>query len=141
MAASAARAGFGASVQYLATAPSTFAGIGELLAVTPPNKSRETIDTTHMASPDGYREFIGSLRDGGESTLTFNYTEAGATVLEELFAGDVETFKITLPGTGTITFSAIVTDIELDDVVVDDKMGMSATLKVTGKPVYDDGVA
>lgn len=136
MAASAAKSGFGATVEYLSTEPSTYSTIGELLAVTPPNQSRETIDVTHHLSPDGYREFIGSLRDGGESTLTFNYTETGAALLQTLFAAEVEEFKITLAGGATIVFDALVTAIELDEVVVDDKMGMNMTLKVSGKPVY-----
>lgn len=136
MAATAATSGFGATVDYLSADPSTYSTIGELLSVTPPPKSRDTIEATHMASPDGFREYIGGLRDGGESTLTFNYTEAGATLLETLFAADAETFKITLAGSSTVIFTAIVTEVALDDVVVDDKMGMSMTLKVTGKPVY-----
>lgn len=135
MAASAAVNGFGTTVAY-ESAPSTFTTIGELLSVTPPPKSRDTIDVTNMSSDNGYREFIGALRDGGESTLTFNYTEAAATLLETLFAADVETFKIVLPGSSTVVFDAIVTEIALDDVVIDDKVGMSMTLKVTGKPVF-----
>lgn len=136
MAATAATSGFGATVEYLATDPTTYATIGELVAVTPPNQSRETIDATHHTSPDGYREFIPSLRDGGESTMTFNYTEAGAVLLQTLFGADVETFRITLAGSSTIVFKAVVTSIEIDEVVVDDKMGMSMTLKVSGKPVF-----
>lgn len=136
MAATAATSGFGATVEYLATGPSTYAAIGELVAVTPPNRSRETIDATHHASPDGHREFIPSLRDGGESTFTFNYTETGAALLQTLFDADLETFKITLAGGSTWVFSGIVTGVESDDVVVDDKMGMSMTVKVSGKPVF-----
>lgn len=136
MAESAATSGFGAVVEYDSGGSPAYVAIGELVAVTPPNQSRETIDVTHHASPDGYREFIGSLRDGGESTLTFNYTEAGATLLQTLFAADVETFRITLAGGSTWVFDAVVTAVETDEVVVDDKMGMSATLKVSGKPVF-----
>lgn len=137
MAATAATKGFGTTVEYLATEPSTYAAIGELVAVTPPNRTRETIDATHMASPDGYREFISSLRDGGESTLTFNYTEAGYLVLEGLFDDDdPATFRINLTDGATIVFSGLITEHPIDDIAIDDKVGMSATIKVTGKPVY-----
>lgn len=140
MPATAATKGFGTTVQYLATGPSTYASIGELVAVTPPTKSRETIDATHMASPDGYREFIGSLREGGESTLTFNYTEAGYLILEAIFDADgPETFKITLTDGATIVFDGIITEYPIDEIAIDDKVGMSATIKVTGKPVYTAG--
>jgi len=137
MAATQATKGFGTIVEYLSTAPSTYSPIGELVGVTPPQKSRETIDATHMASPDGYREFISSLRDGGEATLTFNYTEAGYQVLEDMFDDDdPATYRITLTDGATIGFSGLVTDQPIDDVAIDDKVGMSATIKVTGKVTF-----
>lgn len=137
MAATAATKGFGTTVDYLSTAPSTYSTIGELVAVTPPAKTRETIDATHMLSPDGYREFISSLRDGGEATFTFNYTAAGYAILEDHFDDDEPaTYKITLVDGATIVFSGLVTEHPIDDIAIDDKVGMSATVKVTGKPVY-----
>lgn len=139
MAATTAINGFGTTVTVLvASTPTT---IGELLAVTPPNRTRETIDASHHASPDGYREFISALRDGGESTLTFNYNKAGYLVLEALFDDDDPAeFTITLPDGASVTYDGLVTEHPIDDIEIDDKIGMSATIKVTGKPVFDDGV-
>lgn len=140
MAATAATKGFGTIVEYLSTAPSTYSTIGELVAVTPPNRTRETIDATHMASPDGYREFISSLRDGGESTLTFNYTKAGYAVLETLFDDDdPATFRITLPDGSTFGYDGLITEHPVDDVAIDDKIGMSANIKVTGPVTFTAG--
>lgn len=137
MAASAATKGFGTTVEYLATDPSTYASIGELVAVTPPNKTRETIDVTHMASPDGYREHMSSLRDGGTATLTFNYTEAGFIILNTIFhSDDVETFRITYPDGATEVFTGLITEAPINDIAIDDKIGMAATIKVTGKPAF-----
>lgn len=139
MAATQATKGFGTIVEYLVTGPSTYGAIGELVGVTPPQKSRETIDATHMASPDGYREHISSLRDGGEATLTFNYTSDGYAVLEELFDDDdPATFRITFTDGAKLVFSGLVTDQPIDDIAIDDKVGMSATIKVTGKPVFTE---
>jgi len=135
MAASAAVSGFGTVFAYESTTD-TYTALGEILSVSPPSQARDNIETTHMASDDGYREYIGGLRDGGESTVAMNYTEAGANLLQTLFHADVEKFKITLPGSSTWVFSAIVTAVATDDVVVDDKIAMSMTLKVTGKPVF-----
>lgn len=136
MAASAASSGFGAVFAYLSTDPSTYTSLAEVLTVTPPPISVETIDVTNMGSDDGFREFIASLKDGGECVVTMNYVEASATLLQTLVLAGRETFRITLPGSSTLTFSGIPTNFVIDEVVIDDKMTMSLTIKVTGKPVY-----
>ncbi|GLK49491.1 hypothetical protein GCM10017620_24640 [Brevundimonas intermedia] len=140
MAATEAVKGFGLTAEYLSTAPSTYSAIGELLSATPPQKSREVIDATHMQSPGGYREFISSLRDGGEATLTFNYTADGYEVLEGMFDDDdPANFRITLSDGATIVFDGLVTEQPIDDIAIDDKIGMSATIKVTGPVTFTPG--
>ncbi len=136
MAASAAASGFGAVFAYLSTEPSTYTALAEVISVTPPSISVETIDATHMASDDGFREFIASLKDGGECVVTMNYVEASATLLQTLVLAGKETFRITLPGSSTFTFTGIPTNFTVDEVTIDDKMTMSLTIKVSGKPVY-----
>lgn len=136
MAATASVAGFGTTFSYLSTDPSTYTALAEVLSVTPPSISVETIDATHMGSDDGFREFIASLKDGGEVTVNLNYVEASATLLQTLVLAGVEGFKITFPGSSTYTFSGIPTAFTFDDVVIDDKVAMSLTIKVTGKPVF-----
>lgn len=136
MAASAASAGFGTTFSYLSTDPSTYTALAEVLSVTPPSISVETIDATHMGSDDGFREFIASLKDGGECTVNLNYVEASATLLQTLVLAGMETFKITFPGSSTVIFSGIPTAFTFDDVVIDDKIAMSLTIKVSGKPVF-----
>lgn len=135
MAASAATSGFGATFAYMSAAD-TYTALAEVLSVTPPSISVETIDATHMASDDGFREFIASLKDGGECSVTMNYVESSATLLQTLVLAGFETFKITLAGGSTLIFSGIPTAFAIDDVVIDDKMTMSFTIKVSGKPTY-----
>lgn len=135
MVASAAVTGFGATFAY-ESGLGVFTTLGEVVSITPPNWTRETVDVTHMASDSGYREFIGSLCDGGESTVTMNYVEAGMTLLHTLLDAGVETFRIVIPGASTVTFTAIPTGVTVDDLVVDDKVTMSMTMKVTGKPTF-----
>lgn len=136
MAASAATSGFGATFSYLSTDPSTYTDLAEVLSVTPPSISVETVDATHMASDDGFREFIAALKDGGECAVTMNYVEASATLLQTLVLAGLETFKITLAGGSTLIFSGIPTSFAIDEVVIDDKMTMSFAIKVSGKPTY-----
>jgi hypothetical protein len=136
MAASAATSGFGATFAYLSTDPSTYTSLAEVLSITPPSISVETIESTHMASDDTFREYIAGLRDGGEVTVTMNYVESSATLLQTLVLAGSETFKITLAGGSTLGFSGIPTEFAIDDIAIDDKMTMSLTVKVSGKPVY-----
>lgn len=136
MAASAATSGFGATFAYLSTDPSTYTALAEVLSITPPSISVETIESTHMASDDTFREYIAGLRDGGEVTVNLNYVESSATLLQTLVLAGIETFKITLAGSSTFIFSGIPTNFAIDDVVIDDKMTMSLTIKVSGKPAY-----
>ena len=136
MAASAAVNGFGAVFAYLSTDPSTYTALAEVLSVTPPSINVETVETTHMGSDDGFREYIASLKDGGEVTVNLNYVEASATLLQTLVLAGVETFRVTFPGASTFTFMGIPTAFAFDDVVIDDKVAMSLTIKVTGKPTY-----
>lgn len=140
MAATAAKTGFGTTLQYLSTDPSTYSTIGELKSFTPPSSTRETVDATHMASPDGYREFIGTLRDGGEATATFNFTAAGYAILNTIFDQDaLETFKATLPGGDNFVYQAIITEKPIDNIEIDGIVMMSATFKISGKPVFTAG--
>lgn len=135
MAASAATSGFGAVFAY-ESAPAVFTALAEVLSVTPPAIAVETIEVTHMGSDDGFREYIAGLKDGGEVTVNMNYVEASATLLQTLVLAGVETWRITFAGASTYVFSGIPTAFTFDDVVIDDKMAMSLTIKVTGKPVY-----
>ena len=136
MAASATFNGFGAIFAYLSTDPSTYTALAEVLSITPPSISVETVDVTHMGSDDGFREYIASLKDGGEVTVNLNYVEASATLLQTLVLAGMETFRVTFPGSSTFTFTGIPTAFSFDDVVIDDKVAMSLTIKVSGKPVF-----
>jgi predicted secreted protein len=111
----------------------------ELLSVTPPSPTRDTIDTTHHESSGDYREFISSLIDAGEATALVHYVPGGAgdTLLNEAFAdGDLRGFAIDVnSATATqqrIAGSVLVTGYEKADVVIDDKMTATLTLKVSG---------
>jgi hypothetical protein len=136
MAASAASAGFGTTFSYLSTDPSTYTALGEVLSVSVPSITVETIDVTHMGSDDGFREFIASLKDGGECVVNMNYVEAAATLMQTLVLAGRETFRITFPGSSTYVFTGIPTAFSFEDLVIDDKIAMSLTIKVSGKPVY-----
>lgn len=115
-----------------------FSAIAEVVSITPPQMSKDTPDATHLGSPDGYREFISGLRDAGEVSLELNYVPSDATqaLLRTDFDADTSrSYRITFPDASTITFDGFVTALS-PSVPLDDKMALSVTLKVTGKPVF-----
>lgn len=139
MAASEATIGLGTTFSYLVTAPSTYAIVGEAVSIQPPQPVRETVDVTHLASPNGTREFIGTLRDGGEAEVTFNFTDAAYAIASTLFLDDDrQTFKITYPDGATEVFDGIVTGKPSEAIEVDSVRRFSLPIKVSGLPVYTE---
>ena len=105
-----------------------------------PGISMDTIDVTTHDSTDAWREFIAGLKDGGEVSLDLVYDpdNASQTLLRtDLDARTVNTYSITLTDTtpAVITFSCLVTAFE-PSAAVEDELGLSATLKITGEPVF-----
>lgn len=142
-----ARIGFGSKV-YIEAAPfgaaaapliAAMVKVGELVELSPPNRSKDAVDATHMESEDAYREFIAGLKDGGEVSLTYNRVgdDEGQEAADAAFEynGKVYLF-IDLPFTTPLRWVVrlIVTGVE-DEVPLDDKMQGSFTGKVSGKPV------
>jgi|SRR6056297_1747696 len=113
--------------------------VAELTNISGPSISADTIDVTTHDSADGFREYVGGLRDGGEISIEGNLVDATESniLIALLEAGTVtEDATIDLPTSTamTFTFDCIVTAYETT-APHDGKLGFSATLKVTGKPV------
>lgn len=115
--------------------PEVFTTVGEVTSITPPGMSRDAIDATHEESPDGWREFIGGLKDGGEVALELNFVPGSATTI--LLLAEIEAApgnKQIVFTTGEVfSFRALCTNFE-PEAPLDDKMVASATYKVSGKP-------
>ncbi|MBU2685755.1 MAG: outer capsid protein Hoc [Gammaproteobacteria bacterium] len=112
-----------------------FEEIAEISRVSGPNMSKATIDVTHLGSTGGYREFIGSFRDGGQVTLEMNFTLAGYSDIKGDFDDDdLRDYKIVLPNTEAteIEFTALVTDLGME-IPLADKISASCTFKISGQ--------
>jgi len=141
MAASQATIGLGTIFRYrtsaLAVTPKVFATLGEAVSIQPPQPTRETADVTHLASPNGTREFIGTLRTGGEASVTFNFTDAAYEIASGLFLeDDLQEFEIEYPDGGIEAFGGIVTGKPSEAVEVDSVRRFSLPIQVSGLPVY-----
>jgi len=101
--------------------------------------SADTIETTTLDAVDGYRTFIGGLKDAGEVSISGYFDPTTGQGQAEMFAdfesGTVNAYTIEFPPAlkAKWEFNAIVTGfstgVELEDLV-----SFEATLKVSGKP-------
>ena len=116
-----------------------YVALAEINSITGPGMTRDFIDVTSLDSVGGYREFIGGFRDGGNITLSMNFTFAGyLTMLTDFEASAAADYLVHLPdGVGgalgtEIRFSGFVTDLPLT-IVPDDKVTLDITIKITGQ--------
>jgi predicted secreted protein len=119
--------------------------IAELTSIAGLELSADTIETTALDTANGYRTFVGGLKDAGEVSISgsFNAT-AHSQLLTDFEAGTSASYTIEFPDRLTTsgtkwTFTAIVTGYstgaELEDLV-----SFEATLKVSGKPTLTAAV-
>jgi len=134
---------FGIALERSDMTPTTpvFAPIANVTNLSGPEIERETYDVTAHDSADGWREFIGGLKDGGEVSIEVNFDPRDhQTLLADLDDTEARDYKITFPGAiGSWAFKAFMTGISAE-APVDDKMSGEMTFKVTGKPVLTAGV-
>lgn len=113
--------------------------VAELTSIGGLELSADTIETTALDSTDGYRTYIGGLKDGGEVALSGFFkgsdTNGQQALLANLNDGSVDTYSIVFPTAigYTWSFSGIVvgfsTGAEMEDAVT-----FEASIKVSGKP-------
>lgn len=114
-----------------------FTVVAEVFAITSPAFRRDTVDVTHMASVEKFREFIPGLIDPGEVTIQLNF-DPGGTAQTALFLklnAQASNYRLTWPDTTTWTFAAFMTGFSTDDPL-DGKVTATAAFKLTGKPAF-----
>jgi predicted secreted protein len=125
---------FGTTLKWNATA------LAELTGISGPSMKADTIDLTNHDSADGFREFVAGVRDGGEISIEGNFLSSDTTgqmaFITDAQAGTEREVIITGPTADAFTWTmdCIVTAFEPTHPY-DGKLGFTATLKVTGKPV------
>ena len=114
--------------------------IAELASIGSPKLSLDTQEVTNHQSASNYKEYIGTLLDGGEVAIEGNFissdTNGQIGLITDMEARTVQDFIITFPTaiTATWTFTALVTAFEIGDMAADGTLTFSATLKISGKP-------
>lgn len=120
-----------------------FVTLEEVYSVTPPEIAIDTVEASHFASPDRFREFVPGMKDPGSASCEMNYVPNSATDqrLDALEAsGDKVAMRITYPNAVTVTFTAQVANYS-KAIPVDDRMTAVASFKVSSAPVMAAGVA
>jgi predicted secreted protein len=111
--------------------------VGEVKDISGPGSEKDTIEATNHSSPDGYKEYIGGLKDGGEVTFDVNFVPDDAlsqSLLDEFEASVTADYRLLFPETSSMTFSGFLTGFEVA-APVDDVLSASVTIKVTGPVV------
>lgn len=117
-----------------------FTTVAEVTNVSAPGLSLDTVDATHMTSTGAWREYIATLKDGGEVSIDMNFAPEDTThtnLIADLNNRTLRNFQIVWPNTAATTwrFSAFVTSFE-PSAPVDDKVSASVGFKLSGVPVF-----
>lgn len=113
-----------------------FTTISEVKSIGGPKLTQETIETTHMESPNSYKEYLASLLDAGEMSFDVNFTNVAAqtNVILDLENRTKRNFQLvfsTAAGNVTFSFAAFVTNFEFN-FAIQEAISASVTLKITG---------
>lgn len=109
--------------------------IGCLRSISELKMDSEAVDVTTLDAPGGCRVYAQGLRDAGEVTLEgyFDSAQAGQTLLYTLYAtGAAAPFTVTFPDGTAFTFTAFVRSVAAGAAEVDQVVGFTAVLRLTG---------
>jgi len=133
---------FAFGTQFSVTVNSVKTVVGNLTSINGVEITADEIDTTTHDTADGYRTFEQGLKDAGSVTLEGYYTGADSQVaLKTLIdSGDSTACEIAFPATlgAAWTFNGFVTAFATSEPF-DDKIGFTASVKVSGKPTLTSG--
>lgn len=120
---------------------SNWVDIAEINSITGPGMSRGTIDVTSLDSTNGYREFIGSFRDGGTVALSMNFSRSTYETMKTDFESDtLQNYEIYLSDAEhtSFEFEGLVSELSLA-IPTDDKISADVTIKVSGQMTINSG--
>jgi len=124
------------------TSNESFTAIAEVKNLNGPSMSRGTIDVTNLDSTGGYREFITAFRDGGECSMTMNFTRAGYDDLKTDFdSEDSVNYQISIPSPNAMTleFTGYITNLAGPNATPDGAIEAEVTIKIDGEITWSSG--
>lgn len=94
-------------------------------------------DTSHMASPDQYKEKEAGWKEAGPTTFDLWYTKEATTTLRGL-AGVAQTWIVTTPDGATDTFVGFISEIGRE-IPLQGRIKSKVEITITGKPTFAAG--
>lgn len=137
----AGRDAFGTKFGFESVTPGTFTDVANVTNITAPSIERETLDVTSHGSTEGWQEFLGGLKNGGELSVEVNYDpDLHDDLVEHFDEGAPTKYKITWPAAvgGSWTFNAVMTGFA-PEAPYDDKLSAEISFQVSGKPTLTPG--
>lgn len=122
-----------------ATPVESFATIANVMTIGGPEYTKDMLEVTSHDSPGGWKEFVGSLKDGGTLSLDINFDPANTThvaLLQSLLDESQPTnWQLVFPDPAhtTWTIPAMVQKFGTS-APHDGKLGASVDLKIAGQP-------
>ena len=122
--------------------PEVFTTIAEINNIEGPELEAEEIEVTNHDSPDGYKEFIPGLKDGGSISIEGNFVATDDThqqLIADFESGEVNNYRILLPDStveaskSRWTFAAMVKSLSTK-YPTSGSVTFSAALRISGKP-------
>lgn len=115
--------------------PEVFTKVAEVTSLTPPGFTRDAEEATHLESPDQYKEYIGSLFDTGDVSVTLNFVPSATDALYAAMHADAGNYQITFPNGIRMQFTGFFTGYDMPELTPVGTMSVTATIKrSTGKP-------
>jgi len=116
--------------------------IGEVVSIEKTGQKRNTDDASNLSSPQNYKEFIKTMKEGGDLTVNYNFVpgDAGQVAVSAAFENDVLgaiPWQIVLPNSlGTFDFLAIIEEYGNYKFTTDKKASDALKLKVSGPVTF-----
>ncbi|MDZ7906336.1 MAG: phage tail tube protein [Cypionkella sp.] len=103
--------GYDSSFSIEGTTPGTYVAVAEVVSIQPPGRTRDSVEATHLKSPDGYKEFIAGMKDTSEVSLSLNWLPSVTDVLVTAFEANTGKYQITAPGGVRMQFPGFFTGL------------------------------
>lgn len=132
-----AKTGWGGEF-HLDNASNVLTELIEVVSFTLPNGEVESIDASHLKSPNRHREYIAGMIDDGDLQVVINYVPGNATdVIARAAKADGVTrdFMAVIPretANWEVAGTGVVTNWDRGEIVADGVMRGTLTIKVSG---------
>lgn len=127
-------------VDASAVTAATWINTAKIKDLTFPEETRETSEDSYLDSPDGYKEFVAGMIDGGEVglVLKWNLADVGQIAINDKFSPATDGIiygRMTFPNGSTFVYKAVLTGRGVE-VPKNETITQSFKLKVSGKPAW-----